>query len=315
MDKKSLPAAILSLLLMAGCGEVTPAATPTGAPVIEEQGEAALEIEEHAIVAVGEDTPDHMEYMNRISPAVLDVRRAWREKDDRLERLNAALVPFGYRLEGQSNLPLALYRGDTLIMDGLTIHWPASVSSEDFAFVAENQVGQVLLFRWGSVKALDYSFYAYTPPILVGNDLVTVEVGDEGRQFSVRRRYEIVYIHRVSEVSVAPPVKGLTAWNGQWVLEIDGQVIVDGQNLNEELGYDEIFGWRLLAGKPFYFFRVGDRTSISYDGEVLPVSYDEVIHYRCCGPARFNVVGNSNMVWFHARRDGTWTYVEIGVYE
>jgi hypothetical protein len=28
----------------------------------------------------------------------------------------------------------------------------------------------------------------------------------------------------------------------------------------------------------------------------------------------FNVSGNENMVWFHARRDGMWYYVEMGIY-
>ena len=53
---------------------------------------------------------------------------------------------------------------------------------------------------------------------------------------------------------------------------------------------------------------------ISYDGEVLPVNYDEVIHYRCCEPAAFNVGGSEQMVWFYARRDGAWYYVELGKY-
>jgi len=60
-------------------------------------------------------------------------------------------------------------------------------------------------------------------------------------------------------------------------MEMDGQVEVDGRSLNQELGYDEIFGWRLLEGKPFYFLRKDNRIGISYDGQAFPYQYDEVI--------------------------------------
>ena len=91
-------------------------------------------------------------------------------------------------------------------------------------------------------------------------------------------------------------------------------MIVDGKSLNEEQGYDEMFGWRPLNGKPFYFFKMGDRIGVSYADEVLPYQYEEVIHYRCCGPAAFNVGNSEVMVWFHALKNGMWYYVEMGIY-
>src|SRR5512133_1863486 len=80
-------------------------------------------------------------------------------------------------------------------------------------------------------------------------------------------------------------------------------------------GEDEVFGWRLIKGEPFYFFRRSDTTGVSYSGQILPHKYDDVIHYRCCEPAAFNVQGNEDMVWFHALRGGTYYYVEMGLYE
>ena len=111
------------------------------------------------------------------------------------------------------------------------------------------------------------------------------------------------------------PIKGLWAWDGHWILEMEGHVVIDGKSSNKELGYDEIFNWRLLKGQPFYFFKKGNRIGVSYAAQVLPYQYDEVIHYRCCEPAMFNVGGNASMVWFHALKDGMWYYVEIGIYE
>ena len=98
------------------------------------------------------------------------------------------------------------------------------------------------------------------------------------------------------------------------MLEVDGTVLIDGLNLNEENGYDEVFGWRLIDGDPFYFFRKGKTIGVSYAGQTLPYSYDEVIHYQCCEPAAFNVGGNDTMVWFHALRGETYYYVEMGRY-
>ena len=90
--------------------------------------------------------------------------------------------------------------------------------------------------------------------------------------------------------------------------------MIDGRSLNHDRGYDEIFHWQLVKGQPFYLFKKSNRIGVSYAGQVLPYQYDEVIYYRCCEPAMFNVGGNETMVWFHARKGGMWYYVEMGVY-
>jgi hypothetical protein len=152
----------------------------------------------------------------------------------------------------------------------------------------------------------------------VGDDLVAVDTGEQHERYAVQRGNETVYEFTeliVPGPRVDNPVKGLWSWMGKWILEVDGQVIVNGESLEQELGYDEIFGWRLLNGQPFYFFRKENTIGVSYAGQVLPYQYDEVIHYRCCEPAAFNVVGNEAMVWFHALRDGMWYHVEMGVYQ
>ena len=103
-------------------------------------------------------------------------------------------------------------------------------------------------------------------------------------------------------------------WNGSWFLETSDFVIQDGQILNHKLGYDEMFGWQILAGKPFYFFTKGGIVFLSYNGQVLPVEYNFVPHYGCCeeGSVR-NPGGNDNQVWFFGTRDGAWYLVNINV--
>jgi hypothetical protein len=110
------------------------------------------------------------------------------------------------------------------------------------------------------------------------------------------------------------PLYYLGNWKGKWVVEANGMLIVDGAIVNQNWGYDEIFGCRQLNGRPFYFYVVGDKTYLSYGGEALPVSYDYVTHGHCCEPAAFNVAGNEQMVWFYALSERSWHYVELGAY-
>jgi hypothetical protein len=149
----------------------------------------------------------------------------------------------------------------------------------------------------------------------VGNDLVTVDSGEGQTTATVTRAGKVVY-HTIG-IGMRPdnPIKGLSAWGDHWVLEVLGEVVIDGNSLNKELGYDEIFNWRLLKGQPFYFFKKNNKIGISYAGKTLPQQYDEVMHYQCCEPAMFNPRNFDNLTQFHALRNGTWYYVEAGLFE
>jgi hypothetical protein len=172
--------------------------------------------------------------------------------------------------------------------------------------------------RSGSIEEWDLALYAFTPPAFVGSDLMSVAMDSQNRQagmqkYVVLRNDEVV--HRFeAQFMVDNPIKGIWSWEGRWVLEVAGQVVVEGKSLNQQMDYGEIFGWRLLGGEPFYFFEKDGKIGISYAGQPPPVHYEEVIHYQCCEPAAFNLQGNDSMVWFHALRDGTWYYVESGSY-
>lgn len=304
----------------------TPASTPglAATPMLVTPD---LTIEEYPIVAQGVDTPSHFEYFQRIPSDVLDRRRPWREPsaEGSLESYNAALATFGYRLvlkrkPGWDYPFYDLYEGESLVKSDLDAIWPVSVNSagDDFALLVEKLNGPTYLVRRETIEQWDQGRHCYIPPVFVGDDLVAVEVGEQHERYVVRREGKTVYDF-TALVAPGPradnPVRGLWSWAGHWVLEVEGQVIMDGRSLNQELGYDEIFGWRLLKGQPFYFFRKNNRIGVSYAGQELPCQYDEVIHYRCCEPAAFNVFGNEMMVWFHALRDGMWYYVEMGIYK
>lgn len=149
-------------------------------------------------------------------------------------------------------------------------------------------------------------------------------------------------IYRISTGSGSPvlsPLRGLWANEEEWVLEtayihqrdethtqdgetVDvvfiepiGQISQDGELLNERYDYEEMFGFQLMAGKPFYFFKQGGVIGFSYDKEAILAGYDEVLHYGCCSLGILNPIHAQNMVAFFARRGVVWYYVEIGNYD
>jgi hypothetical protein len=280
---------------------------------------ADLSVEEYPIVAQEVDSPEHLEYLQRISAATLSKRQAWREPSAErvVESANKALEEFGYRLEPVASEPVPtyqLYRDHTVIRKGITRFWPVTVNErrDDFVLLIEINHRDMEMVQRGKVEAWNPGPEVRTPPVYYGNDLVSTR--QEGLEtIRLERGDEVLYTVQV-EPQVDNPVKGLWGWDGHWVLEVDGQLIIDGQSLNEELGYNEVFGWALLGGKPFYFFSQGGQVRLSYAGETLPYTYDDVVHYQCCEPAAFNPRYNEDMVWFHALRDGTWHYVEAGAY-
>lgn len=132
------------------------------------------------------------------------------------------------------------------------------------------------------------------------------------------------------DVSPISPLRGLWVDDEHWILEtayvkniIDGnsiyseavgQIYRDGVLLNEQFGYEEMFGFQLLDGKPFYFYKKDGRIYLSYNNEDLPVAYDEIPHYRCCSGAALNPIAGINWIGFWGQRDGVWYYTEIGRY-
>jgi len=94
-----------------------------------------------------------------------------------------------------------------------------------------------------------------------------------------------------------------------------GDIIVDGVSLNQQKGYLETFGFQLMNGKPFFFFKKSGHIGISYNGKEISLEYTQIPHYWCCSGAVFNPEIAENMVSFFAQRNETWYYVGIGVFE
>lgn len=280
---------------------------------------APITIEEYPIVERSVDQPGHFEYNDRLTEAIMKKRAEWREGKTggrRVVSLNEKLAPTGYRLVESAEGTYDLYKGEELVHFGLKeiIRVAVSDDGKDFAFVANWWEPTTTLVTPKGARPWDVQSHMFQPPAFAGNDLVELTVDATGSRFTVLSNGTEVHQGALPPAVADLPVKGFFGWNGQWVVELKGDVIIEGKSLREQHGYDEVFGWRLIDGKPFYFYRIGDKIGISYDGRHQGAEYDEVMHYMCCEPAAFNPMGNDAMVWFHARKGEMWHYVEAGVY-
>lgn len=176
---------------------------------------------------------------------------------------------------------------------------------------------------------------------LIASDKVTyIERAENGQQVSVpiassvevTRDGKLIYGSPLGAAGPIPSLWGLWAYADHWTLEVAhltekrsfdnnldydvrGEVIQDGIPLNRQHGYEESFGFQLIKGEPFYFFRKQGRLGISYADREIMLGYTQIPHDECCSASALNPKSAENMVAFFAQRDGVWYYVEIGVFE
>lgn len=326
---KRMIVALFLLLLLASCGtpalpkptgEVPTQANPTQSTSARPVA-PALTVDETAVVTADVDTPMHFEFMERISPDVRDKHALYKYGNPEMmvATPNRILAPFGYRLEQNpvmSSFYFQLFKNEVMVADDIAWFSIPTVKADgsDFVMVMDLRTGGQMIALNGTVDKVSDRGIAALPPVYAGDKLILVNYRNDNVIVTANDEKVLAV---PAEFMVANPMKGLFAWEGQWVLEVDGNVFVDGENLNKSLGYAEIFDWHLIMGQPFYFFteKEGGKVGISYAGSILPYTYDEVPHYQCCEPAAFNPGFTEHMTWFYGLRDNMWYYVEMGVYE
>jgi len=167
---------------------------------------------------------------------------------------------------------------------------------------------------------------------LVATEIFTDTGNTQKGTVELSRDGETIYTIQVGDPSPITTLRGLWVYDNHWVLEVaivtqernsqnevsldaSGQIIQDGESLNERYGYQEAFGFQMMRGKPFCFSKKDGQIGISYDNQAVPLGYSQVPHYWCCSAAELNPLSAENMVAFFAQRAGTWYYVEVGVFE
>jgi hypothetical protein len=163
---------------------------------------------------------------------------------------------------------------------------------------------------------------------------ITTDMGTFYKGYvEVSQEEKVLYTIQTGDSTPVSSLRGLWTYDNHWVLEIVhatekkglfqsemdfdllGDIILDGVSLNQQQEYQETFGFQLMNGKPFFFFKKSEHIGISYNGKEISLEYTEIPHYSCCSGAAFNPKIAENMVSFFAQRNETWYYVEIGVFE
>ena len=298
--------------------------------VPETDGTSLLTVSEQPIVAAEVDGPGHFEYTDRLgdeTQARIEGQRS-RAAERQLAHTNEALAPFGYRLEPRFDAEwdttfYDLYHEAEAKADlqGLWRFWPVSVNASGTEFVlpvenAPNARPTYLLVSADSVEVWDVSMSNLLPPGYVADSLAALTTTQEYTfTYQVTLDSQVVYSGTAALQGAYHPLHGFSTWDDHWVLEVDDHLIVDGVDLGEAMGWGAAFGYHVIGGQPFHFFEQDGKVRISYAGQTMPFVYDEVFHNMCCEPAIHNVEAHEDVLWFHALRDGTWYFVEAGVYD
>ena len=175
------------------------------------------------------------------------------------------------------------------------------------------------------IENLDFSpFYSslgYVPTYaFLGDDLIQLVYDPDylaGAGYSlglqVLRNDELIFTYTVLSPNPASgPVRGLYVYENHWYLEVADILIRDGVVLNDALTASEIFTFHFLNGNPFYFYRQEKDILISYNGETLPIRYQQVVHEpMCCSGGMVNMTLAQDALGFYALRDGNWYYVVV----
>ncbi len=109
-------------------------------------------------------------------------------------------------------------------------------------------------------------------------------------------------------------------WQAHWGLELNGDVLFDGERMTEQRVFDEVFTWQPLAEREFFLYRSNSTYGIYFDGRSMPQRYDEIVRWNCADQQsadgfNFSAQGSDEVVGFFARKGGRWYYVRVTTLE
>jgi len=149
------------------------------------------------------------------------------------------------------------------------------------------------------------------PPILYQGELFWIRASEDWEHVQIVTSDQDVIFSFALYTEPMYSTRNFLNWDGHWVWVLRDFVVLDGYILNEVLGFQEIFYWRLIDNKPSYFFRKDGRVGYSFDGKIYPLDYQNIAVYLCCGYSVNNPSAEDNSVRFFAEREGEWYYVVL----
>ncbi|MBI4732016.1 MAG: hypothetical protein HY781_07815 [Chloroflexi bacterium] len=213
----------------------------------------------------------------------------------------STLLYFADSIEGDPRLLHADERANKFYFD----NWYCGVETQNPMAMCAT-LGDDELVAWEEYENTGFGHVIVTHN---GAEIYRIDLG-QGSPISALQRLWTYDDHWALETAyVTQRTEGNTIYS-----DVIGHITVDGELLNVQYGYEEAFGFQTIRGKPFYFFKRDGKISANYDGVEIPLDYDEVPHYNCCGYATLNPSMFQNMVAFFVRKGETWYYAEIGVF-
>ena len=309
-----------------GCSE-----TPKAADVATQRVNGLL-ISEYAIANESCDPWRHFDgFQARLLGIPSNLGSFWRSGlAAKMEKVNQALLPFGYQLEDVSRSAsypgFDLFKGENQVATNLVYFSDVSIKAtgDDFVFWVraeeKNQGSQFPIeVRRDTVRILSVWDEGFNS-VWAGEELITFEYSkDQLFPVGAPALVEIGVNGNKSRVfsipqmgSAGSPVKGLWSWQNHWIMEVESVLFQDGEIQNHKLGYEEIFDWQLVKDKPFFLMRQDQSFGMVYDGQTLPFSYDDIIHGNmCCDAFRYRVEHSPVGSLFYARKEGVWFLVYV----
>jgi hypothetical protein len=310
-----------------------------------------LIIEEYKIVSSYTDTPNNMDFLNRIDSIVFKKRAPWRKPnhpitiEEKFDKIKNTLKTYDFYIVSEKDSAMdrtcyCLKRKDNILLKDLVEFWGFQKNdiAKSFILIARQYIegeGQRkkfksyrILYKNKKINIQEYRRPYYVPiritPIIINDTVYKIDFIDEIPEYakpeqvlnySVKKNNNILYLFSVKNMVVVSSIKSFFVYKNEWILEYTDNVIINGKNIVELNDYSKAFSYSIIEKKPFYFFKKDDNINISYNNEIYITRYDEVIRYQCCEPSFFNVSKNKKMVWFYALKDGFWYYVEAGLFK
>ncbi len=240
-------------------------------------------------------------------PSVADI-------NDAIQAWGFSLKPLEQPAPGSATASQLLKDGKKVAEFSFIRGLSRSADGRRAVFVAEGPQAGDALFQDGKLQDWDTWATDYVSPIFVGNTLYSLDkvptnaAGTE--DYSIRKEGQEAPVYTFkADLITSSPIHGFFSMGDSWVVECSDHVVIAGKDLGAANGYAKVFNYRLLAGKPFYFFQKGDKVEMSFDGQTLSRQYDLVLHNNCCESGIANPSTSEIAVRFFAQRDGQWYYV------
>ncbi len=248
-----------------------------------------------------------------------------------VETLNAQLQPYGYRLAPGERSDLNLWdlylEGRPLVrhLYGLPrVDWldtpqgpqPALLTlvmdNPDEVPSEEAQVRLVLVVE-GALYPWRKGMPRYWPRVTwTASGVRVLDLGPDATLQVLDLQQRPAYAFTTFWGANLPPHR-FGSWQGQWWLAVDEFLVQQGEVLNARWGMEGLFGWHLVAGEPFFFFRRGPWVGLAYAGHYFAPRYERVAHGLCCGYAANNPRFGARAVAFFGQRQGRWYAVRFEV--